>query len=152
MANALILPTFELVTECLPYDRVFSRFLRGGVKDVVRESVVGKSFYRRHLPYDPVTNHSGLLDSILRSFDEHCVEAWGDAHMEPGTSFMDQYLGQIAVIEFVVQQVEEATEDMLYHLLRQLRMREFEADDHETHWQGRDLVVYLKHLNRIRSY
>lgn len=152
MANALILPTFELVTECLPYDRVFAKFLRGGVKDVVRESVVGQSFYRRHLPPDPVTNRSGLLAGILHSFDDYCVQEWGDAHMEPGTSFMDQYLGQIAIIEFVVQQVEEATEDMLYHVLRQMHMRQFEADEHETHWQGRDLVVYLRHLNRIRSY
>lgn len=150
MANALILPTFELVTECLPYDRVFAKFLRGGVKDVVRESVVSKSFYQRHL-LDPASNRSGLLAGILHTFDDHCMQEWGDAHMEPGTSFMDRYLAQIAIIEFVVRQVEETTEDMLYHVLRQMHMRSFEADEHETHWQGRDLVVYLRHLNRIRS-
>jgi hypothetical protein len=65
---------------------------------------------------------------------------------------MDEYLSQIAIIEFVVSEVEETTEDMLYHVLRRLHMRTFEPDDFETHWQGRDLVLYLRHLNRIRSY
>jgi hypothetical protein len=152
MANALILPTFELVTECLPYDKVFAKFLRGGVKDVVRESIVGQTFYRRHQPLiDPSNNRSGLMASILHTFDEYCIQEWGDAHMEPGTSFMDEYLAQFAIIEFVVQEVEEGVENMLYHILRAQHMRTFDVDEFETQWRGRDLMVYLKSLNRIRS-
>jgi len=152
MANALILPTFDLVTECLPYDKVFAKFLRNGVKDVVRESIVGQSFYRRHQPLvEPTGQRSGLLAGILHTFDDYCIQEWGDAHMEPGTTFMDSYLGQIAIIEFVVQEVEESTENMLYHILRAQRMRNFDVDEYETHWHGRDLMVYLKSLNRIRG-
>lgn len=152
MANALILPTFELVTECLPYDRVFGKFLRGGVKDVVRESIVGQTFYRRHhSALEPIGTRTGLMAGILHSFDDHCIQEWGDAHMEPGTTFMDEYLAQIAVIEFVVQEIEEATENLLYHILRAQHMRSFDVDEYETQWRGRDLMVYLKSLNRIRS-
>lgn len=145
MVNGIILPTFELVTDCLPYDKVF-QFLRGGVKDVVRDSIVASSFYRNHA--SPLDDRSALMSSVLHLFEDHCMEMWGDAHVEPNTSFMDEYLAKIAIIEYVVQEIEDVTLTLIEHLIGTPR---FEVDEYATRWQGRDLLVYLKRLERIRG-
>lgn len=137
--KGLILPTFELVTECMPYDKVFSQFLEGGVKDVVLESIVARSFYKYYAEVDQY--RSGLLSSMLHSFEDHCTQEWGDAHMEPGTTFMDRYLAKVAIIEFVVQEIEENTRLMLNELLGGRRE---EIEPKLSRWHGRDLIVFLR--------
>jgi hypothetical protein len=144
MANGIILPTFDLVTDCLPYDKVF-RFLRGGVKDVIRESIVASSFYNRHA-IQPEMTRSSLLTNILHEFDGQFDRELSDRRIEPNTNVMDEYQAQIAIIEFVVSEIEDVTQVMVHDFMR---THLFDVDERETRWRGRDLLVFLRSFGRL---
>lgn len=143
----VILPTRQLVTECLSYEPIF-HFISGGVKEVIRESIVSRSFYQRHRVNGTIPGSTGLIGSILTEFDNHV------SRVDETTSFftdrpyktpMELYLEEMGKIELIVVNIEDMVNELLDNILR---TRLFDILDDGTQWRGRDLMVNLRSFTR----
>lgn len=136
---SIILPTYDLVEECAAYDAVFD-FLPRGVLDVIRFSIIDRSFYQRHRNLYGRNKPGGLVGSILSEFEQHIS---GDAEGEEPArreEIMRSYLSRVAEIELIVSSIDEMTAQLMHGLL-QSRLYDVVG---EGYWHGKDLIVQIR--------
>jgi hypothetical protein len=138
--SLIILPTFDLVTECLPYDSLF-HFLKDGVKDVIKESVVSRSFYAKQHVSSHIPGGSGLIGAILSEYDDYVARhedlltaLTGEYREDP----LADYVETMAKLEFMVMSIEQMVSDMMQLLIHS---RLYEVS--HASWRGRDLYAKI---------
>lgn len=135
MNGRVMLPTFDIVTECQMYDPVF-HFLANGVRDVIEAAVLGYPFHITH-------GLSSLDTTILVAFEEYFSRYEQDFPQNPHTRrwLVDEYFDTQNKIQLVAVEIEAMVEDMLKHLFS---ARAVEIDPKTPRWRGRDLIVSVR--------
>lgn len=149
----IILPTYEIITEAIAADHLFN-FLEGGVKYIVRESVIGSSFQgkNRNLPppapsFWPVSEwnnppqhkrfQSDLTREVIHHYDDYVND--GESVRPP----IDEYLKQVDRIELIVSSIEQSVDEMMRSIMA---TKLFDVLDGDFQWLGKDLIVDVRIL------
>jgi hypothetical protein len=154
MSKLVILPTFDLVTECMAYDELFKMFIMGGVKALIRDAVLLTSFkerspqtdYQRTLQH----HHSALVDYVLKRFDDSLNRRRALEYDEIGGDALRQrldlgdYMSRCGELEMITQSIDDAVVLMMEDLFR---TRLYHINERESRWSGRDLIIGVETLS-----
>lgn len=152
MSKLVILPTFDLVTESMAYDELFKLFIVGGVKSLIRDSVLLTSFkertpgseYQRSLQQ----HRNALVDYVLQRFDNYTDNQQRKLYDEGGRDALnfdvEYYLNQVGELEMIAQSIDDAVLIMMEDLFR---TRLYHIDERESRWSGRDLIIGVSTLS-----
>lgn len=149
--SLVILPTFEILTENMTFDPLYRLFIPGGVKTVVRDSVVLTSFKERgaaHDYYQSLQCHrNALVDYVLKRFDEYTQkkvqlmydEEGGDVRREALN--LSEYMSHAGELELITQEIDHLVRLMMEDLFR---TRPYNILEEGSYWKGRDLFVQVE--------
>ena len=139
MRQQVILPTFELVTECLAYDPLFC-FLTNGVRDVIGELILAHSPHAQPSFPSKFQDKSGALGMILSEYDDYFSRSEAD-YPPDYEKLYQEYLDGMAKLELVTNTIDWMVQDLVQSLF-QTRLVEFLPEG--AYWHRRDFVVWVR--------
>jgi hypothetical protein len=150
----LIMDARPLLDEYGAYAPLFA-FYQGGLKDLIREAVVTRSFNspfttQYHLGH---RHPKGLAAKVATDFEfalDHHHDLFGEEGAMPLFN-MDSALFNLDAIRFVADAIEDEVDQFLFY---HLRTRLFEiaqegsGEQFLPRWSGRDLLIYIRSLSQ----
>jgi hypothetical protein len=148
----IILDTRSLIRDFQEYAPFFE-FYDSGLKDLVREAVLTRSF---NSPYTTNYHHGhryarGLAAKVMEDF-EYAIDRHHDLYGEQSLRDIlnqDRALSNLGVIRFVAEEMEQAADALLQ---QHLRTKLFEiaqdsvGEQMRPRWVGSDLLVFIRFL------
>ncbi len=149
----LVMDARALLDEFEPYAPLF-RFYEGGLKDLLREAVVTRSFNSPYTTqYHPGHRYTrGLANKVMADFEfamDHHHDLFGD-HSPAALYNLELAQNNVDAIAMVALSIEEEVDKFLYH---HLRTRLFEIAQEGSgnlylpRWSGRDLLIFIRLLS-----